>query len=135
MGSETSNIRNQEMTSMLDYGFNQYEKEVLIKKNKSVKSINVDKGNVSTIEAVLEEDLSVIYKKGENKREISYDIKLSDIKVPIKKNKVIGTIDVIENGEIIATKNLVSSKEVKKLNIVNLYMKYVHEIFTGNIKF
>lgn len=56
MRGETSNIRFEEAKKLLDYGFANYEYIENNKKGDTLKSVNINKGVMQTVDVVCEED-------------------------------------------------------------------------------
>ena len=51
--------------------------------------------------------------------------------MPIKKGSVVGKLVVKENGSELFIVDLVTSKEIKKANIIELYIRYICEFING----
>lgn len=133
MGEETSAKRNEEMKSLLDYGFNQYKVNNLIKKTKSLGKYKNPKMKIEDINIVSKNEINILNKKGNSKRKINYKVKLDkNKKLPIKKGDSIGKIYVYEKGNKIFTGEVTVDKNIKKANILNLSFKSFIELLTGN---
>ena len=135
MGEPDSNTRNSEMSSMLDYAFAQVGLKKVLSKNSVVEKITLPKAKVDKIEVVPVKDVNVLYKKIEGEITPTYDIKLKDIKLPIKKGDVVGTLYVQNNDDIINEIDLTVKKDIDKCNLLELYIKNLKNILVGNIKF
>ena len=135
MGEPSSTIRNNEVSSMLDYAFAQVGLNKLLSKDSVVKKIKMSKAKVDNIEIVPEEDINILYKKIEGEILPTYEIKLNELKLPIKKGDIVGKIYVKNNNKTINTVNLTVSKDIKKCNIIEFYFKNLKNILSGNIEF
>ncbi len=135
MGEPDSNTRNSEMSSMLDYAFAQVGLKKVLSKNSVVEKIILPKAKVDKIEVVPVKDVNVLYKKIEGEITPTYDIKLKDVKLPIKKGDVVGTLYVQNNDDIINEIDLTVKKDIDKCNLLELYIKNLKNILVGNIKF
>lgn len=135
MGEPDSNKRNSEMSSMLDYAFAQVGLKKVLSKNSVVEKITLPKAKVDKIEVVPVKDVNVLYKKIEGEITPTYDIKLKDVKLPIKKGDVVGTLYVQNNDDIINEIDLTVKKDIDKCNLLELYIKNLKNILVGNIKF
>ena len=134
MGEPDSNTRNSEMSSMLDYAFAQVGLKKVLSKNSVVEKITLPKAKVDKIEVVPVKDVNVLYKKIEGEITPTYDIKLKDIKLPIKKGDVVGTLYVQNNDDIINEIDLTVKEDIDKCNLLELYIKNLKNILVGNIK-
>lgn len=132
LGYDNATDRNNETMALLDYGYNQYESKVIMKKGESIKNIKLDKANVGEVNLVLEDDLSILNKKGENNNNYNYEIKLNKISYPLAKGSVLGQVNLKSNGVVIDKVNLLADKDLKKANIFKQYLRVLENIFSGN---
>lgn len=119
MRAPTSVIRFKNATSLLDYGFSNFEFSSLGKKGDIVQSVEIEKGSLKNIDAIFENDTGILLAKGNNIN-VDKKIVLDNINVPIKKGDVIGKIEFILNNEVVDTENLVSGNDVDKINIFSM---------------
>ena len=131
MGEQDSKTRNSEMSNMLDYGFNMYEVNTLLKKGKVVGKYIDNKSSSISTKIITREDINILNKKGGSNRKITYDVKIIKKKLPIKKGDIVGTLVAKENGKEIFKTSVVSSKRIKKANIIELYLRYIGEFIGG----
>lgn len=133
MGEPDSKTRNKEVSEMLDYSFAQYKIDTLLKKESSVGKYEVNKAKEKYIEVVPKSDVTVLRKKSEKSGNASYEVKLNDLKAPIKKGDVVGKLRIKENGKYIRTIDLTTKSDINKANIGQLYLRYLTDIVTGDI--
>ena len=132
MGEPSSKVRNSEMSDMLDYGFNLYETKILLKKNKVVgKYIDSKSSSVKT-DVIVADDINILNKKGDKNRNIKYDVIIDNKELPIKKGETVGKLEVKENGKVLYTKDIVVKKDVKKANIIELFIRGIFEFINGS---
>ena len=55
---------------------------------------------------------------------------IKNITAPIKSNQVLGTIDFIKDGEIIASENIYSLKRIEEGNLYRKTYDYIANFFT-----
>ncbi|PFA63882.1 D-alanyl-D-alanine carboxypeptidase [Bacillus sp. AFS015802] len=123
-GAPTPKERNNEVSKMLDYAFNQYSTKPLFKKGDSLAQVKVSKGKENKVEAVTEEPISLLTQKGEKLDEIEQKITLSkDLKAPIKKGDKVGTLVVMNKGKKVVESTLVAKKNVNDASWWELYKK------------
>lgn len=135
MGEESSKVRNSEMVKLLDYGFNLYKVDRIIKKGKVVSKYKNDKSSRIKNDVIVLDDIYVLNKKGEKKRRITYDVVLDDIKLPVEKNEKMGVLIGKENGKEIFKVDVVSKNKIKKANIIELYFRNIGEFINGEYIF
>lgn len=133
LGEEDSKTRNNEAMGLLDYGFGTIKMNVLKKSGSLIKNIKIDKASKKNIRLSLKNDLGVIENKSNGKHEYKYNIKFSKVKLPIKKNQVVGKIDVMENNKIVSSGDLISLDNVSSMNYLELFMSCLKNIVSGVI--
>jgi D-alanyl-D-alanine carboxypeptidase len=133
MGSEDSKIRNSETTEMLNYAFSNYTLNTILSKNTILEKKAVSKGKIKHATIVPKEDITSINKKTDKKKKITYDLKINAIKAPIKSGEKVGIITVKENGKKTREVEVTIKENIKKANIINLYLRYLSEMITGEI--
>ena len=134
MGEPDSTTRNSEVSSMLDYAFATVGLKTVLSKKSVVEKLDLTLAK-DDIEVVPVEDVNVLYKKMDGEINPTYEVKLDDIKLPIKAGDIVGKILVMNNDEVINEVNLTVKKDIVKSNIFELYFKNLKNILSGNIKF
>lgn len=120
MQAPTSSIRFKNASTLLDYGFSNFEYKNLIKANDTVKSVNVTKGINPTVNAVAESDCGTLISKG-NDINIEQNISMEDtISAPISQGQVIGKITYTLNGDIISECDLIADNFIDKINFFSM---------------
>lgn len=120
MKAPSSKIRFSNAASLLDYGFANFEYKELAKKDEVVKSINVDKGVIPSIDVVSESDCGTLISKG-NDLNIEQNVLISnDISAPVSKGDVVGKLEFRLNGDVVSETNLIARDSVDKMGIVSM---------------
>lgn len=132
LGEEESKVRNKETSDLLDYGFNSYKINMIKSKDEVIDKIHLEKADIDEIDITTKNDVSVLLKKNEQSKEYKTELKLNNnIKLPLKKGTVVGKLIIKDNDSEMATVDVVTSKEVKKKNILKLYLDVLKEIVSG----
>ena len=131
MGEKESKVRNSEMSDMLDYGFNLFKVNNLIKKGEVVGRYTDNKSSSISTKVVASDDINILNKKGTKKRKITYDVIIKQKQLPIKKGEVVGYLEAKENGHKIFTVDVVTEKKIKKANIIELFIRNIGEFING----
>ena len=132
MGEPSAQKRNSEVSSMLDYAFNQYKIKKFLNKNKVVKSVKLSKAKYDKVNIIPMEEVNILSKKTD-KIKPSYEIELNDIKAPVRKGEIVGTLIVKNNNKKIQEVNLTVERNVEKANLFQLYWNNIKNVITGNI--
>ncbi|MDD5888934.1 MAG: D-alanyl-D-alanine carboxypeptidase [bacterium] len=133
LGVNDSKLRNAQAMELLDYGFNNVKQNVLKEKGSIVKEIKLDKASVDTIDVVLKDDLTVIEDLDGKEHHYTYEIDVSDIKLPASVGTVVGNIKVLENKKVVAQEDLTINKKIMKLSYFDLLFNSLLDIFSGEI--
>ena len=135
MGEENPSTRNSEVSALLDYAYSQVGIKKVIPKNKVLKEISISKAKEDSIEIVPKEDVNILYKKSEKDPKTTYKIKLDKIDLPIKKGDKVGKLDLYEGSNKVNTIDLTVNRNIKKCNLIELYLKNLKTMITGDINF
>lgn len=133
MGEPDSKTRNAEVTSMLDYAFAQYEVETVLSTDSVLGKKKVDKGEEEYATIVPIKNINILYKKTDNRKNVTYNVKVNDLKAPIKKGEVVGIVEVKDGDTILNTIDVTITNDIKKANVFKIYLRNLKNIFNGNI--
>lgn len=136
LGEDNSQTRNSETMSLLDYGFNNYKIEILKTTDDIVKEISLDKATSSKISLVPLNDIAILSKKSVDNKKYTYDIKITNNNLPLKKGDEVGKIIVKDSdNNKIKKEGLTVTENVDKLNFLELFGKTLTDMMVGNINF
>lgn len=133
MGEPDSKTRNAEVTSMLDYAFAQYEVETVLSTDSILGKKRVEKGKDEYVTIVPIGNINLLYKKTDNRKNVTYNVKVNDLKAPINKGDVVGIVEVKDGDKVINTIDVTVNNDIKKANVFELYLRNLKNIFNGNI--
>ena len=133
LGEKSGKVRNQETMDLLDYGFNNYKVNLIKSKNDVIKEIKLDKGESEKVGIIAKEDVNILSKKTDTDIRYDTDIRLNDIKYPIKVGDVIGKILVKDNEKVIREVDLTVNQDVNKVGFIKLFGRTLKNILSGNI--
>ncbi len=135
LGEAVSKVRNQETTSLLDYGFNLYKVQVIKKQGDVIKTVDLNKATKNKVDVVLDRDITVLSKKSDTEKSYTEKITIDEVKLPLKKNQVIGNIAIYDGTNKIGSYPLIVNEDVKKKNIFKLFLDNLKDIVVGNLVF
>ena len=133
LGEKEGKVRNKETAELLDYGFNTYEVTTIKNKDDVVGEITIDKADPERIDVKVKSDVTILRKKGEEKKDYSSEVKLNDVKLPIKNGDVIGKLLVKDGNNTIKQVDLVSSSDMEKRGFFELWLNLLKSVFTGDL--
>lgn len=92
MKAPTTKIRFAEAQKLLDYGFSNYEYKQLAKKGDVLKSVDVTKGVEENLNLIVENDVGILLKKGQE-NDVEQTVELNEnISAPIQEGQKLGEI-------------------------------------------
>lgn len=119
----------QDSMELYNYGFAKYAYKSFFVRDSVCGMVQVGKGTVDGVEAVAIEDAGTIYSKGDQANLTSKKELLSYISAPIKKGQKLGEIQILKDGDLQKTIDIVSSKDVAKAGLLKEIMKMFAETF------
>ena len=131
LGEKESKVRNKEVVELLNYGFNTYKSKIIRKENEIVETKKIEKAN-KLLEIILKENATVLENKNDNK-EYKERIKTFNIKLPIKKDQIVGSLDIYDGSKLIKTYDLVSRDDVNKISYFKVIINSLKSIFLGKL--
>lgn len=115
----TSEMRNKEVTEMLNYAFANFELGIAIDTNEVLKSVKVEKGKVDKVDLVLTEKVTYLKNKVAEKATVKNDIKIDKVVAPLKHGDVVGTVKIQINNNY-EDVNLTVAKDIEKMSFLDL---------------
>lgn len=125
MGEPTSKIRNQEVKSILDYGYAMFSKKQLYKKDKTIDVYYEENSKQKKIDLKAEEDIVIIYKKEEDASISSKEIIWLNKALPYKKGDRIAKLQIELNNGKTLTSFLVASQDIDKISFLDIFFTLV----------
>lgn len=133
LGEKDSKVRNAETVSLLDYGFNNVKLKKIVNKGSVVKKIEVNKANKDIINVKLKNNLNVVENSGINNKKYKFNVKVNDIKLPIKKDSVVGKIEALYKNKVVSTGELIVDEDIEELSYFELLKENLMNVVFGNI--
>jgi len=132
MGAETPKQRNNEVSRLLDYGFNQYTIKQLYKQEQTVAKLDMLKARSEDIPVVTAEPVSLLVKKGEKLGELSTKVSYQpDLSLPLKAGEQVGVLEVKADGKLISSTPLIMKEDVPMAS----YWLLIKRSFDDMVKF
>ena len=132
-GFSSKNSRSKESRRMLTHGLTKYDLVKISKSNEAFHNIDVWLGKQNTVEAYTKENIYKTIKKGQKKLlkvVVKYE---GPVEAPIKKDQKIATLRVVYDQELVGEYDLLSSKEIKKVNFFTRLIKSINYLIWGDV--
>ena len=132
-GFDNKNDRSRQSSKLLIYGLTNFDLVEKKKKNQPFSSVDVWLGKDSTVQVYTAADIYKTIKKGHKKKLKAKVIYEGPVEAPIKKDQVLAKLKIIYDQEEIGEYDLLSVKQVKKVNIFSRLMKSLNYLIWGDV--
>lgn len=132
LGEADSKIRNSEATELLNYGFNTKKVQVVKKKDDVIKKIPLDRTDKNNVNVYSKYDINILNEKGLNNIKYKINTKIN-VKIPLRKNDVVGKINVVNKNQVIYSGDLIVKENVNKLNFIEILLSNIKKIAIGEL--
>ena len=132
-GFETKNSRSRQSSKLLIYGLTNFDLVEISKKNEPFDSVDVWLGKTNTVDVYTNNNIYKTIKKGQKKKlkvKVVYD---GPIEAPIKKDQILAKLKIVYDQELIGEYDLLSLKEVKRVNIFSRLLKSLNYLIWGDV--
>ena len=118
----------QDCYTLMDYGFDNFNSYVIIKKGQLIKELPVLYGKKESVTAVSEKGFSYLLTEEElEKIKVDYRLK-ENVKAPVNKGEVLGHVNVYLEGRLIYKGNIIASENIDE---VGIFRKIIEKIKIG----
>ena len=130
MKAPTSAKRFKNASSLLDFGFANFEYKKMISKDDVIKNVKIEKGVISEANVIAEKNCGTLIKKG-NDLNIEQKIEMPDvIQAPVKKGDIVGKVIYMLNGKNIGECNLIVMQDIDKIGFFNMERYVLNKWFS-----
>ena len=132
-GFKSKNSRSKESIKLLTYGLTNFDLVKITNANEPFHKIDVWLGKENVIDVHTKDDIYKTIKKAKKKLlkvVVKYD---GPIEAPIAKNQKIATLRVVYDQELVGEYDLLSSKEIKKVNFFTRLIKSLNYLIWGDV--
>ena len=132
MGVETSDLRSKDTTNLLNYGFNTYKLDMIMKKNKILGNVKVEKGKTDSVDLTLKDDATLLKKINDQDVDYFVNLKVDKVTAPVKVGDVVGSAEIMDNdGKLIMEKDVTVANNIEKANFFDYFLKNLKVITSG----
>jgi D-alanyl-D-alanine carboxypeptidase (penicillin-binding protein 5/6) len=132
-GFNSKNARSKESSKLLTYGLTNYDLVQIAKSYEPIHKIDVWLGKENFVHAYVKSDIYKTIKKAKKKLlkvSVKYD---GPVEAPIKKDEKIATLNVVYNNVLVGEYDLLSSKDIKKVNFLSRLIKSLNYLIWGDV--
>ncbi len=132
-GFETKNSRSKQSSKLLTYGLTNFDLIEIAKANKPIDKVDIWLGKENNVEVHVDEDIYKTIKKAK-KRLLKVSVNyVGPIEAPVKKNQVVGKLNVVFDQNLIGEYDLRASKDIRKVNIFTRLMRSLNYLIWGDV--
>lgn len=126
MKAPSTKVRFAEAQKLLDYGFNTFSFKQFGKKDETIKTVYVNKGVCSTVDAVLADNAGTIIERGKDK-DMEQNLSLDDtISAPITAGQKLGEVSFVLDGKTLSKVDIVAKNNVEKMNLFTMSKRVIY---------
>ncbi len=133
MGEASIDNRSTDTLAMLDYGFNMYNIDIVVSKDKELGNVSVNLGDKEKVSIISVNDITILNNSQKEKRNITYEMDVNNISAPVKKGDIVGEIKVYEDGRYLYSEDITVVEDIEKANIFKIFLRNLRDIFSVNM--
>ena len=132
-GFDTKSDRSRESSKLIKWGLTNFDLIKVTQSDTPIEDVEVWLGKKNTVKTYVNKDIYKVINKG-RKSLLKVTLKYNGpIHAPIKKDDVIGKLNLSYKGEFIEEYDLLAFEDVKKLNIFSRLMKSINFLIWGDV--
>ena len=131
MGEDTSANRSTDTVNLLNYGFNSYKVNTIIKKEKNIAKVKVNKGKEDKVYIRTKENVNELLNVNEKAKKYTLVPEVKNITAPVKVGEKVGILKITYQNKVVKEVDLTVSKNIKKANLWDLFKRNLKMIVSG----
>ena len=132
-GFNTKNDRSRESSKLIKWGLTNFDLVKVTQSDTPIEDVEVWLGKKNTVKTYVNKDIYKVINKG-RKSLLKVTLKYNGpIHAPIKKDDVIGKLNLSYKGEFIEEYDLLAFEDVKKLNIFSRLLNSINFLIWGDV--
>ncbi len=132
-GFNTKKDRSRESAKLLTWGMTSFDLIEIAKSNTPIENVEVWLGKKNTVGAYVKSDIYKTIPKARKKFLKVSIIYNGPVQAPIKKDDILGKLNVTFKGELVGEYDLFAFENVKKLNALSRLMKSINFLIWGDV--
>ena len=132
-GFNTKKDRSRESAKLLTWGMTSFDLIEIAKSNAPIENVEVWLGKKNTVGAYVKSDIYKTIPKARKKFLKVSIIYNGPVQAPIKKDDILGKLNVTFKGELVGEYDLFAFENVKKLNALSRLMKSINFLIWGDV--
>lgn len=134
LGAASDAKRVSETRRLLDYGYRNYQWELIKKAGKEIGKVYLKPARPEMVPVKLKEDFGVIVERGRDKLVETELVPLPNLKFPIKAGGKVGLLKAIYRGKVLAEAPVFTMVEVKRANFIARGWRWFRDLIRGLLR-
>lgn len=130
MGEEDNKIRNQDIMTLLNYGFSNFKLETIIEPNANLGTVKVKFGEKENPKVKLKHEAVDLVNVLEDNN-YSYEVIKSEMQAPLKNGDVVGHVNIYSNDTKVNEIELIVDEDIDKASIFTLFKRNLNGLLKG----
>ncbi|MDR1138584.1 MAG: D-alanyl-D-alanine carboxypeptidase [Clostridiales bacterium] len=126
IGENDSKVRNFEVSSLLNYGFGNYETRQLVFREQPIQDIVVNRARQPLLPVAAKDDYFCFGKKTA-RTNTTYQVNIEVDRAPISKGQKVGTLNIVQDGNVCAKLDLIATKDISQVEFVDILLQVAAE--------
>ncbi len=132
-GFETKSSRSKESSKLLTYGITNFDLVEIAKSFEPIGDVEIWLGREQSVDVYVNQDIFKTIKKAKKKLLKVKMIYKGPIEAPVKKDQIIGKLNVVYDQDLVGEFDLLASKDVKRVNIFSRLIKSLNYLIWGDV--
>lgn len=129
MGAKDIEERNEMSKVLVEYGLSNYSHKIFLDREVPLNTLSFPKGDITQVDTIPDKEFSRLIKMDEN---VTLNICMDeDIKLPIKKDTIVGKVTIEDNGQAIFETNILIKDNVNKAKWYVIVERFFEALFDG----
>lgn len=125
LGCESSADRFSDSVALYNKAFADYKSEKIIDKDLPIENdINIKRGKSDRVQVVAESDYYLTVSRQGEDYSIEYNVQ-SDLYAPVNKGDVVGTANILVDGEVVGIVNLIADMDIEEESYIDIVNRVV----------
>ncbi len=134
LGAASDAKRVAETRRLLDYGYRNYQWELIKKADQEVGKVYLKQARPKMVPIKLNEDFGVLVERGREKLIETKLVPITNLKLPVKAGGKVGLLKAIYQGEVLAETPVYATVEVKRANFLVSGWRWLRDLIRGFFK-
>ena len=132
-GFQTKSSRSKQSAKLLTYGYTNFDTIKIVDKDQSFAEVQVWQGKSKTLPVYINKDIYKTIPKARKKHLKAVMKYVGPVKAPIKKNQVIGTLEIYYKDDVLDKFDLLAFKDINRLNIFSRIISSINYLIWGDV--